>query len=289
MMIKKPIFIVGTGRSGTTAFNDIFCRHSQLSWTSDSLNSWPDKPLINKLVVKSAKLPIAGDLLRRRYPPSEAYPFWNNCYLGFSEPCRDLVSADVSPHIKQQFHSQVKKLMVPGRDRFIAKITGWPRLGFINEVFPDSKFIYVLRDGRAVANSLLNIWFWRGWKGPQNWRWGALSDEQQNTWENNDRSYFTLAGIQWNILVEAFEKAQANLSNKSLIVKYEDFCHDKYQTMQRSCEFSELQYEQAFHYQVDKFPVRSTNQKWRDGLTGLQQEQLTTVMEKNLLKYGYEL
>src|SRR3712207_7426845 len=54
----------------------------------------------------------------------------------------------------------------------------------LSEIFKDAKFIHLMRDGRAVANSLLHVYFWSGWKGPGNWGWGQLSPAQQRSEEH---------------------------------------------------------------------------------------------------------
>ncbi len=91
------------------------------------------------------------------------------------------------------------------RNRLLVKITGWPRLGYLHEIFPDAKFIHVVRDGRAVVNSLINVDWWDGWKGPQNWRWGDLDLSQTDEWEKYGKSFVVLAGIQLKIIMNALE------------------------------------------------------------------------------------
>ena len=111
------------------------------------------------------------------------------------------------------------------RDRMLIKLTGWSRIGFLNEVFPDAKFIHIVRDGRAVASSYLHIneWQWRGWYGPASWRYGPLSPEDQAAWEASGRSFIALAGIQWRMHTRAIESARARIDPaRFLEVRYED-------------------------------------------------------------------
>ena len=61
---------------------------------------------------------------------------------------------------------------------------------------------------RAVASSLLHVDFWRGWYDPQGWRAGHLSPEDQTTWEEYDRSFLALAGLEWRIQMRAMEAAR---------------------------------------------------------------------------------
>jgi len=44
-----------------------------------------------------------------------------------------------------------------------------PRIGFLQAIFPDAKFIHIVRDGCAVANSRMNAPFWKGWQGLNTW------------------------------------------------------------------------------------------------------------------------
>ena len=58
--------------------------------------------------------------------------------------------------------------MTEKRDRLLLKISGWPKIGILFEIFEGAKFVHVARDGRAVVNSPLDTYFWNGWIGPEN-------------------------------------------------------------------------------------------------------------------------
>ena len=81
------------------------------------------------------------------------------------------------------------------RDRLLIKVAGWPWVGFFHVIFSDAKLIHVVRDGRAVANSLLNEAWWWGWRGPQNWRWGEMSAADHVTWQEHGRSFVAFTGL----------------------------------------------------------------------------------------------
>ena len=66
-------------------------------------------------------------------------------------------------------------------------MTGWPRAGFLHAVFPDARYVNVIRDGRAVANSWLQMDWWLGYRGPEHWHFGPLSDEHREVWERSGR------------------------------------------------------------------------------------------------------
>src|SRR5918992_3940606 len=190
METKDPIIVVGAGRTGTTVFHRMLSEHPHLAWLPGRICArFPERLELSRLFMKGLDYPVVGELLKRRIQPGESYPFWEHHCKGFSAPYRDLVAADVTNRTKKHIPRTMAKILTEKRNRLLLKITGWPRIGFLSEVFDDASFIHVMRDGRAVANSMLNVYFWRGWYGPQGWRAGLLSAEDRATWEAYDRSF----------------------------------------------------------------------------------------------------
>src|SRR4029079_14209154 len=99
---SAPLFIVGTGRCGSTIFNDILAHHPEVCWLSTVGNQFPQRPHVNALSMRAIDLPAISPLAPRRIYPVEAYEFWEARMPGFSPPCRDLVAEDVTPVIKKQ-------------------------------------------------------------------------------------------------------------------------------------------------------------------------------------------
>jgi len=233
-------------------------------------------------------LPLPPHLLRKLIYPVEAYQFWEYYVPGFSEPCRDLLREDVTPNRKKTLRRVMAHMLTRQRQRLLVKITGWPRIGFLKEVFPDAKFIHVYRDGRAVVNSLLAVTWWSGWRGPANWRWGELTSAQREKWERYGRSFVALAAIEWEILMAAQEAAKENISSSDLLeIRYEDLCQEPVATFQKAVEFCDLQWSPDFEAAVHRFSFKDTNYKWREHLTDAQQRILSESLGDTLKKYGY--
>ncbi len=288
MKIIKPIVIVGTGRCGSTVFHRLLARHPEMMWMSGACYRFPDKPVWNRWAVMAMDNPLLRQLFGGKIRPGENYRFWERYAFGFTEPCRDLVQSDVSLRVKKQVRAAFEPMLAPARNRLLIKITGWPRIGFLNEIFEDAKFIHIVRDGRAVANSLLHVSFWRGWYGPQGWRAGLLSPEDQATWEQYDRSFVALAGIEWKIQMRAIEAARRALDPKRFFeVKYETFCEQPVETYRRVLEFAELPSSEAFERHVRAAAIKSTSNRWRDDLTTGQQAILDELLRTDLQRYGY--
>jgi hypothetical protein len=286
--IIKPIIIVGTGRCGSTLFHRLLARHPQLMWLSPLCYMYPDKPAWNRMAVAAMDNALLRRLFGERIRPGENYRFWDKYAYGFSEPCRDLVRSDVSARVKKQVRAAFEPMLTAKRNRLLIKITGWPRIGFLNEIFEDAKFIHMLRDGRAVASSLLHVSFWRGWYGPQGWRAGLLSAEDQATWESCDRSFTALAGIEWRIQMRAMEAARQGIDDdRFLELKYETFCEDPVDHFRRVLEFAELPWSSGFEREIRAASIRSMSNRWRDDLTPAQQAMLDDLLREDLRRYGY--
>jgi len=286
--IIKPIIIVGSGRCGSTLFHRLFANHERVMWLSGFALRFPDKPQWNRRAVAALDNPLLRRLLREKIRPTESYRFWDRYAYGFSEPCRDLVASDVSARVKRQLHAAFEATLTPRRDRLLLKITGWPRMGYLNEVFEDAKFIHIIRDGRAVASSLLHVDFWRGWYGPQGWRAGWLSPEDQVVWESYDRSFTALAGLEWRIQMRAMDAARRAI-DPSLFheVKYEDFCEEPVEHFRRVLEFVEMPWSDDFEQEIRAASIRSTSNRWRDDLAPGQQVILDDLLAEDLRRYGY--
>src|SRR5688572_27372162 len=95
----RPIFVVGTGRSGSTVFFEMFAKHPHVAWLSSLAHGFPDRPELNKRLMQLRGSPIIDRLMGKHFGPSEAYPFWERNCPGFSNPYRDLVANDVTPAV----------------------------------------------------------------------------------------------------------------------------------------------------------------------------------------------
>lgn len=288
MKINNPIFIIGAPRSGTTILYKLLSKHPQIAWVSGLCNRFPDKPFIQKLFLSLIEYPIIDHFLLKYVNAGEIYKFLEYYCNGFSRPFRDLRADDLLMKNKNNLDVAFSKLITKKRDRLAIKITGWPRIGFIKSIYPDVKFIHILRDGRAVANSLLNEHWWLGYSGTSHWQWGNLSAEYQKEWEKSDNSFIALAGIQWKIILDAFEEAKKTLDSENLIqIKYEDLCMDSIKCFKEISDFCSLEWSGQFEKNLRKIHLHNNNDKWQVDLTPHQQKILLRVTKSHLLKYDY--
>lgn len=280
--------MVGVGRSGSSFMARLVSRHPDLGFLTSVAERHPSEPWRNRWALRCMLAPVLGAAFRRRYEISEAYDFWETSARGFAEPMRDLRADDVTPFVRRRLVESLEQALPPARDRLFAKITGWGRIGYLDEIFPRARFVHLVRDGRDVANSLLRVWFWQGWRGPQNWRFGPLSTEDRRLWEEHDRSFVVLAGLAWKILVGSVEAARPTLSNdRFLEVRYEDFLESPMEEIRRIVDFADVGWHRELERALDQADVRDPSGRHRRDLTEDQAERLTSVLRPELERYGY--
>lgn len=221
------VFVLGTGRCGSTLVQEVLARHPQAGFVSNledrsRVGAWVRR--FNNPVYRR----VPQSLTRKgrlRFAPSEGYTALDREVSPIlSRPWRDLTASDVTPWLAARTRSFFEeRSRDERRPVFLHKFTGWPRAGFLAGVFPQAKFIHVVRDGRAVANSWLQMEWWEGFNGPDHWQWGPLPSAYESEWRESGYSFPSLAGILWKLLIDAHDSAAANLPGGSwLEVRYED-------------------------------------------------------------------
>ena len=124
--LDRPVFVIGAPRSGTSMLFSILRRSRELtSWlTGESHEVW-----------------------ERDFHP--ALSGWKSNALDAGEPNLAAIR-----RIKRSFF-----LAAGARKRFIDKTPrNALRVGFIDALWPDARFVFLTRDGRENVNSLINAW-----------------------------------------------------------------------------------------------------------------------------------
>lgn len=221
------VFVLGTGRCGSTLVHEVLARHPEVGFVSNVDDRLASLGLLGRW--NNAVYRRIPDRFTRkgrlRYAPSEAYRVLDAQVSPLlDQPFRDLTAADATPWLTDRFRTFFERRRVAqAKPVFLHKFTGWPRSGFVREALPAAKFVNVIRDGRAVANSWLQMPWWLGYGGPAQWHWGPLPDEYEQVWDSSGRSHVILAGLGWNILMDAFDQARVLVPGTDWVdVRYED-------------------------------------------------------------------
>ena len=298
------LFIIGSGRCGSTMTQEVIARHPDAGFISNvdanvlALNMkgrWNNaiyRHTPQAFTQRDRRFAKLGPL-QFRFGPSEAYRMLNKrVSLIISETRRDLLAEDVTPSLESRFRRFFEERMrAQKKALFLTKFAGWPRARFIHAVFPRARFLHVVRDGRAVAESLIRRPWWRGYQGPSAWQFGPLSEEHAKEWEASGRSFIVLAGLQWKILMDAFEDARAEIpSDQWKQVRYEDFVADPRSHLQDILAFSGVEWTPGFEKGFAKYEfMPERKDAYRDSLTAEQATALDDVLAGHLERLGYDV
>ena len=208
MSERRLFFVLGTGRCGSTLLERILATHPEIGWISEFPRGLGRVGRTLHLRRRSETY----DLLQREVSPMLVDPF------------RDLTAEDAAPWLERRLRRFIDRhAQQEGRPVFMYKFTGWPRARLLAAILPEAKFVHVVRDGRSVANSYLQVRWWQGYRGVPGWTFGHLSDEERCAWEATSYSWPYLAGLEWKRFMDAFEASRNEIgSERWLDVRYED-------------------------------------------------------------------
>lgn len=299
--------VTGTGRSGTTLVQETLSRHPATGFVSglddklprlnmrgrfngDLYRLAPQRPSSMRALAESRRLLERG---RLRVAPSEGYRLFDlHVMSGFSKPCRDLLAEDMTPYLERRVVEFFRaRERAQGCDVFIQHLTGWPRVGFLHAAVPELRVINVVRDGRAVANSWLQMGWWDGWRGPENWIYGPLPEDLHHEWDEHDRSFPALAAIGWKMLMRAYEEARDRLpAEQWLDVRYEDVLADPRARFGEMLDFLGLPWTSVFEERFRRHEVSAARvESYRTELTRAQVQVIEQVLAKPLARWGYDV
>jgi hypothetical protein len=288
--IDRPVMLLGTGRSGTTLAMQLTACHPDVAWISQYTNRFAAFPEL-------AVLSRVSDLepLRRGFPahwkwtpqPRETISFTKHVTEGMFAQPRELDATDVTPATRARYRRAViKHLHWQGKPRFMQKHTGFPRTRYLREIFPDARFIHILRDGRAVANSMLHVAWWDGTL--KSWWWGPMPPEYEDEYRASGESAIVLAAIVWKRLVDLIEPAMAELpAEQALTLRYDALVRDPEGQMALMAEVCGLEPSHRFEQRVHGYEVDDADDKWKR-LPRDQREMLEGSLADHLERLGFD-
>jgi hypothetical protein len=267
----KSVFIGGCGRSGTTLLGAMLGAHSECICTPESqfkvdvfecLTS-TEKPVIDistalNMIRNHWRFKIWGLSLRAN-PPQEvtSYP-------------------ELIKWVVKMFGQGVGK---PNPDIWIDHTPGNRKyVDILFDLFPESKMIHIVRDGRAVAASIMPL------------DWGASTiDRAAHFWQSK---------VTQGLAAETFSK------DRVARVKYEELVQEPEKTLRKLCVFIGIDYQPAMiegkgfkvphytqkhHSLIGRKPDSERVKAWETSLTDRQVEIFESIAGKLLSDLGYSL
>lgn len=123
-MKQLPIIIIGAGRSGTNLLRDTICR-------LDGFKTWPC---------------------------DEINYIWRHGNI--TKTTDRFTSEDASPKVKQFIKNEFDKFERKSNAKFVVEKTcaNSLKIPFINSIFPEAKYLFIVRNGFDVASSAKQRW-----------------------------------------------------------------------------------------------------------------------------------
>jgi len=209
-----------------------------------------------------------------------------------------------SPHHKQNWMPALRKFILTReysevqtieKNVIIKEPVGSHSADIIMESMPNSKLIFLMRDGRDVLESRMDM---HG-KGT----WGNLKPiktPQQREYLIKRYSYM------WNKINERIERAYQNHnSNLRLIVKYEELKNNTLQELRKIYEFIGIKIsDEELKNKIEthdfkkipesqkgkgKFYRAASTGSWKDNFSQKEQNLMNSIMGETLKKMGYEI
>jgi hypothetical protein len=243
--VSQPIFLVGSERSGTTLLRLMLDHHPQLAWCNEfeyvvdlvaSDGKWPELAdyyewLETHRIFQATKFAIVPDL---------DYPELVNSFLlqKLERTGKPFVGATVHRHFDRLLH-----------------------------IWPDARFIHIIRDGRDVARSYIDMgWAGNVWTGASGWI------EAEQLWQ---------------------ELSTTIPPERRTDLIYEDLIADPQKSLTRLCEFIGVPYDpQMLAYPEDTTydaPNPKLTQQWRRKLSETEIQLAESRMADMLVERGYDL
>ena len=248
--LKKPVFIVGVSRSGTTVFIENFKSHADLC-------DWSEAAQIMDLNFYDR----AND-----HAKTEA----------------DVTDFDI---FRIRFLFGVKTRL-SGKKVFVNKHPeNSLRMTFIRQIFPDAIFVHVIRDGRATAYSNYTRTLIDPFR--VNWPFGQFPKPKR--WRDYlVLPLLAQFSHQWIDVVSEIQNVarEALGSDDYMEVCYEEFCADTHGTLARVDKFCNLNPEKRFYGQIPD-RLESQNEKWNKGLSEDQLRLMLSILGPMNESLGY--
>lgn len=301
-VLEKPIFMIGVPRSGTTIIFEALCRHELLGWLTNYSEEFPSLPALNLLrgLMDNRVFSVFGHKKQHnstipwnRYLPKpyESYAFWNYyARKSFAEDYLAGVKAEEAEAARVR-NAVKKTVKYQGRRRFTTKLTGPGRIEYLNSIFPDAIFVHVIRDGRAVVDSLLRVPFWKDNGGYDHPFWkNGFPDYYFQEWERSGKQKAVLAALQWRNIIECSRKEATKLGQgRYHEIYYEDWVKDPVASVTKLLNYCELGASARVNRYVSKIQCLKNMNRYT--YSTMSNEELLTVSQATqplLGELGYE-
>ncbi|MFN0106297.1 MAG: sulfotransferase family protein [Bryobacteraceae bacterium] len=166
--IDRPIFLVGLPRTGTTMLQDILCSHPEVGYLTNLMPAYPDCFCAAHVICKRLHIDFKLDRFLGDSVEIELGSANEGLSIlkGFEDDFyslkyRELRIGDFPPDLVEEWRQTIKRILWcfggTARRFFNKNPEFLVHIRFLKELFPDARIIYLIRDPRACANSMVKL------------------------------------------------------------------------------------------------------------------------------------
>jgi hypothetical protein len=227
-ILRRPVFIVGCGRSGTTILGETLAVHTSVTYLNEHRQLWADA-----------------------YPATDVWSERARERGGRLDLSESTCTPEQSRRLTVNFYCET---FVTGRPRLFEKLPiNSFRLPFIDAVFPDALFVHLLRNGLEVARSIERMPKESLWYGHDDYKWKLLEDYAGRSERYGDLPALCDTArrrglLEWRMSVEAaVEFLDALPAERHVSLTYEELLDRPVEVVRRIEEFAGLAPSKAVH------------------------------------------
>lgn len=257
--LQNPIFIIGIARSGTTLLNNLMAQHHQVAALSEANDLWD-----------ATGFPWYAST-------RETPPIWVDHTAYIERWWRDNEArADEIRAVFGAYQWLQRKTYLLNKSPLNTY-----RVPQLVEMFPDAKYIHLVRDGRAVVQSYTRKQYGKNIEHPDVFEPLGLLDEAEVTRKLADF---------WQISMDVVQATDASLGltqqGKLLEITYEALCDDVRGTLTQVSDFVGINVAD-FDASVWALEIRNQNHKWQTVFSDDIITDITARMHNGMVSKGY--
>lgn len=267
---ERVAFLVGAGRSGTTLLQKLLCLHPKIAYISNYENrfGWAPDGLACRAIAGrlQAKLGawfdqggnayfVGRPWLKKIFPtPNEGESVFASCGVPLIPAPEYLADATTSSCLRARFERIRRRA---GATVFLSKRTANNRrIKLLSAIFPEARYVHLIRDGREVAQSLSTV---EWWDKHTVWWDGRTPIEMQNAGVPR----LTVCARNWVRELQELHGQLATVDpSRLLLLRFEDLLSDPLQHLERILRFLGVDFPPDFSSAITSLNLHPVSPRW---------------------------
>lgn len=279
----RPILVIGPHRSGTTLLGRALGHHPEVAYWEEPRHVWT----------------------------------WGHNYRSHDRLGAEDATPRIKAHIRQAF---ARRMAAEGKEWLAEKTpSNCLRLPFIREIFPQARYLYIFRDGRAVVHSTDIVtrtqapearWYATRFLGTPLWEWPAFLPRAWRTlgrrllgrnmvfwgprppgWQEwlREDDHLTILAKQWRHTIEPVLDFRDQMPPESCLeIRYEELVSDPSRLAREIEAFAELTPSRAFVEHLEAECHDGRVDAWRQRMDDAELAAIRPILGPALERLGYD-